>query len=302
MKILSLFDGISCGMVAFERASIKVDEYIAYEIDQNAVAISNKNYPQIARFTDVLAADFSQHKDIDIVIGGSPCTHWSIARSSTAKHDREVVASGIGWELFTAFANCIDIVKPKYFLYENNFSISSEIKAQITATLGVEPIMINSNLVSAQNRKRLYWTNIPNVTQPLDKQISLHDILECDDSVLQSYYVKQTPSRIRMWNNGDGRKGGAICCDNITHKHKSGTVTSKQDRNYNAGLLEYRDFCRYLTVTELERLQTLSDGYTDCGLSLLQRQLAIGNGWTVDVIAHIFSFLPDEYKREEAKK
>ena len=297
MNILSLFDGVSCGRIALERAGIPVEKYYASEIDARAISISKKNYPdiiQIGDITKITNNDLYNLDSIDIVIGGSPCTYWSIARSSTAKHNREVVASGIGWELFTAFANCLKVVKPKYFLYENNFSISAEIKTQITATLGVEPIMINSNLVSAQNRKRLYWTNIPNVTQPIDKKVNLQNILERDDFILQTYYVKQTPSRIKMWNNGNGRVNGAICCDNISHKTKSGTVTSKQDRNYNAGLLQYRDFCRYLTITELERLQTLPDNYTDCNLSLLQRQLAIGNGWTVDVIAHILKNIRKE--------
>lgn len=108
------------------------------------------------------------------------------------------------------------------------------------------------------------------------------------------FKVKRTQSRIRMWNDGKGRVNGAICCDNITHKSKSGTVTSKQDRNYNAGLIEFEDFCRYLTHTEQERLQTLPDGYTDAGISGGQRSLAIDNGWTVDVIAHIFSGIPEE--------
>ena len=181
----------------------------------------------------------------------------------------------------------------KYFLYENNFSISKDIKQKISEMLGVDFVVIDSAKVSAQHRKRCYWTNIP-IKEIIDKNIDLQDILEKDYNKISAFKVKKTPSRIRMWNDGKGRVDGAICCDNITHKHKSGTITSKQDRNYNAGLIEFEDFCRFLTYTEQERLQTLPDGYTDVGISGAQRSLAIGNGWTVDVIAHILSGIPEE--------
>ena len=183
----------------------------------------------------------------------------------------------------------------KYFLYENNFSISKDIKQKISEMLGVDFVVIDSAKVSAQHRKRCYWTNIP-IKEIIDKNIDLQDILEKDYNKISAFKVKKTPSRIRMWNDGKGRVDGAICCDNITHKHKSGTITSKQDRNYNAGLIEFEDFCRFLTYTEQERLQTLPDGYTDVGISGAQRSLAIGNGWTVDVIAHILSGIPEEYR------
>lgn len=293
MKVLSLFDGISCGRLALERAGIPVERYVAYEIDENAIKVSKANWNDIEYCGDVTTADFTQYKGFDAVIGGSPCTWWSIARSSTAKHKREIVCSGLGWDLFMCFYRAVKETGAKYFLYENNFSISKDIKQKISEMLGVDFVVIDSAKVSAQHRKRCYWTNIP-IKEIIDKNIDLQDILEKDYNKISAFKVKKTPSRIRMWNDGKGRVDGAICCDNITHKHKSGTITSKQDRNYNAGLIEFEDFCRFLTYTEQERLQTLPDGYTDVGISGAQRSLAIGNGWTVDVIAHILSGIPEE--------
>lgn len=302
MNVLSLFDGISCGRVALERAGIKVDTYYAYEIDKNAIAISNSNWKDVTQCGNVFEEDFNKYKQkIDIVIGGSPCTYWTIARSNSANHKRETKCEGLGWELFKRFVDALKQSESEYFLYENNYSISKEIQNEITKCLGVKPIYINSNLVSAQNRKRLYWTNIPNVILPKDRKITLQkDVFDTNYNYISQFKVNKTPSRIRMWNEGKGRIGGALCCDNITNKEKSGTVTSKQDRNYNAGLIEFEDFCRYLTIHEQERLQTLPVGYTKIAKPSAAT-LAIGNGWTVDVIAHIFSFLPDEFKKEVGK-
>lgn len=173
MKILSLFNGISCGRVALERAGIPVERYVSYEIDKYANKVSQANYPNDEYNGDVFEADFTQYKDFDILIGGSPCTHWSIA-----KQGRETTSSGIGWELFMQYKRALVESQCKWFLYENNYSIHKDIKEAITHELDVEPIMINSALVSAQQRKRLYWTNIPSIEQPRDKGILLRDILE----------------------------------------------------------------------------------------------------------------------------
>lgn len=173
MKVLSLFDGISHGMVALERAGIKVDRYVAYEIDKYAIQVSEKNYPQIEHKGDVFDANFKEYKGFDLLIGGSPCTYWSIARNN-----REVTPDGIGGQLFMQYKRALDESGCKYFLYENNYSIHQNIKKFISEQLGVQPIMINSALVSAQNRKRCYWTNIPDITQPEDKGILLNDILD----------------------------------------------------------------------------------------------------------------------------
>lgn len=172
MKVLSLFDGISCGMVALERAGIPVERYVAYEIDKYAIQVSKKNYPMIEHRGDVFDADFNEFKGFDLLIGGSPCTYWSIA-----KNNRETTPDGIGGQMFMQYVRALKESGCKWFLYENNFSIHKNIKAFISEQLGVEPIMINSALVSAQNRKRCYWTNIPGVEQPKDRGILLQDIL-----------------------------------------------------------------------------------------------------------------------------
>jgi DNA (cytosine-5)-methyltransferase 3A len=174
LKVLSLFDGISCGRLALNQAGIPVSEYHAFEIDKYATAISRYNFPEIVRHGDVMAADSSMFAGFDMVLGGSPCTFWSCAKNNR----RELDKSGRGWALFMAFVNAVRIVQPRWFLYENVASMPANIKAYITEDLGTEPILINSSLVSAQQRKRLYWTNIPNLTQPADKGILLKDILE----------------------------------------------------------------------------------------------------------------------------
>jgi DNA (cytosine-5)-methyltransferase 3A len=178
MKILSLFDGISCARVALERAEIPVELYWAVEIDKYATQISQKNYPDIIRTSDV--KNFIGEKgSFDLIIGGSPCQDLSIAKKNRKGLSGE--RSGLFWE----YVRILNEVKPKYFILENVNSMPKEAKELITKTLGVEPIMINAALVSAQNRKRLFWTNIPNVTQPEDRGILLKDILE--ENVGQKY-------------------------------------------------------------------------------------------------------------------
>lgn len=173
MRVLSLYDGISCGMAALERAGIPVESYDAFEIDKYAIQVSRKNYPQIVHHGDVFGGSYSDFKGYDLLIGGSPCTYWSIAKTG-----REVTPDGMGGKLFMEYVRALRESGCRYFLYENNNSIHQNIKDFISEQLGVKPIMINSALVSAQQRKRCYWTNIPNVSQPADKGILLKDILE----------------------------------------------------------------------------------------------------------------------------
>ena len=173
MKILSLFDGISCGRLALERAGLPVEQYDAFEIDRYAITISKKNFPDIVHHVDVFDGDFTKFKGYDLLLGGSPCTYWSIA-----KKGRETTSDGMGFKLFMEYVRALHESECKYFLYENNYSIHQNIKDEISKHLGVQPIMINSALVSGQNRKRCYWTNIPNVTQPNDLGIVLADVLE----------------------------------------------------------------------------------------------------------------------------
>ena len=183
LNILSLFDGMACGMLAMQKAGIKVNTYTAYEIDKYAIKTATHNFPMIKECGDVFSADFTQYKDVDYIIGGSPCTYWSIAQ----KNNRETEASGLGWELFSQYVRALNDVKPKFFIYENKKSMSNAIRESITKTFGFEPICINSALVSAQNRNRLYWVGKRNddgtyskvdVKQPEDCGIFLKDILD----------------------------------------------------------------------------------------------------------------------------
>jgi len=276
MKVLSLFDGISCGRVALERAGIPVDRYVAYEIDKHAIQISQNNYPDIEHRGDVTTADFSEYAGFDIVIGGSPCTYWSIARFA----GRETTSQGLGYDLFRQFSRAISEIRPLYFLYENNYSISADIKHAISSELGVEPIMINSALVSGQQRKRMYWTNIPNIKQPDDKHIMLSDVLEpCRDWRPVGYWAYQ------KWGNHQ-----KIDTLRKLNSEKSYTLTTHKTHPKNYYLNEDKSQYTNLTVTEFERLQTLPDGYTK-GVADVHRYKAIGNGWTVDVVAHILRYI-----------
>ena len=183
MKILSLFDGMACGAIAFTETGLPVDRYVAYEIDKYAVKVASHNFPFIEQRGDVFEADFTEFDGFDWVIGGSPCTYWSIAQ----KNNRETEASGLGWELFSQYVRALHEAKPKYFLYENNKSMSKEIRASIDKAFGFEAVGINSALVSAQNRQRLYWVGIrqadgtyrkADIEQPEDRGILLRDILD----------------------------------------------------------------------------------------------------------------------------
>ena len=183
MRVLSLFDGLACGMLAFQAAGIKVDRYVAFEIDKYAVKTSSHNFPMIEHRGDVFKADFTEFSGFDFLVGGSPCTYWSIAQ----KNNRETEASGMGWELFSQYVRAIKEAKPMFFIYENNKSMSKAIRESITETFGFEPVCINSALVSAQNRQRLYWVGKRNpdgtysrvhVDQPEDRGILLRDVLD----------------------------------------------------------------------------------------------------------------------------
>ena len=183
MRVLSLFDGMACGMLAMQKVGIEVSRYVAYEIDKYAVQTSSHNFPMIEHRGDVFAADFSEFDGFDFLIGGSPCTYWSIAQSN----NRETTASGMGWELFSQYVRALHEAKPKFFIYENNKSMSDAIRASIDEAFGFEAIHINSALVSAQNRQRLYWVgkrsedgtySKVDIEQPDDRGILLKDILE----------------------------------------------------------------------------------------------------------------------------
>lgn len=151
MKVLSLYDGMSCGMLALNSAGISVDRYVAYEIDKYAIRVSEHNFPMIEHKGDVFKGDFTEYQGFDIVFGGSPCTLWLISQK---KDVRETEAHGIGWDLFQRYVRAVREAKPRFFIYENNKSMAKAIRDEIDVTFGFECIEINSALVSAQKRER----------------------------------------------------------------------------------------------------------------------------------------------------
>ena len=293
MKVLSLFDGISCGMAALERAGIPVERYVAYEIDENAIKVSKRNYPQIDHCGDVFNSDFSEYQGFDLLIGGSPCTHWSIARGNG---ERETTASGIGWELFSQYVRALKQVKPKFFLYENNASMSDEIKNCISKELGCEPFLIDSADFSAQKRLRYYWTNIP-VNQWTPSKVLFSDIM--DETFEKSRSIAQYKDTYKWSKDGmciswDTSGKGYYSQENRARlpQQKWNTVCANHAESKGNVWLG-NDTIRLVTMSELEKLQTLPVGYTSCLKSKERRGKAIGNGWTVDVIAHIFKSLKE---------
>lgn len=233
---------------------------------------------------------------VDLLMGGSPCTFWSKAKAHTAKVKKELDTNGEGWKLFKKYIDAKKILQPKYFLYENNEGIPQTIVDAITYELKVEPIMINSNLVSAQNRKRLYWTNIKNVKQPEDKKIYIKDIMVNDPELIKvdpriEKTMKVSKNYIKYDLSG---KGYYSQQDRAYFKEgKFPTVPRcRTETKFNVwlGNNTYKKTC----PLEVERMQTLPDNYTD-GLPKTRRFEAIGNGWTVDVITHILNYIPESH-------
>ena len=373
---MSLFDGISAGQVALERAGIPVEVYYASEIDKYAIQVTMKNYPNTIQLGDVEKIDFTQYEGkIDLLIGGSPCTNLSICGNRKGLEGDE---SRLFWEYVRAIKEC----KPKYFLLENVESMSDKDKEIISKELGCYPIMINSSLVSAQNRKRYYWFNwglmqynlfgFPtcDIPYPKDKGILLKDILESglsyqekSDCLTARYqgvtfphdyfrsqrtqvtepigYVEKhlqslsdklgyvptlfnaynekeiiektptltcfsgsqtstsavnvfTPIRLSQYkkSQGQAQRVYSVRGKSVALNANGGGQGGKTGL-YKIDLPDGDYIIRKLTPIECERLQTLPDNYTE-GISNSQRYKCLGNGWTVDVIAHIFSYLKDE--------
>lgn len=285
MNVLSLFDGISCGQIALQRAGIYLDKYYASEIDKNAIKITQHNYPNTIQLGDITQIDFTQFVDkINLLIGGSPCQDLSIAGSRKG-------LKGVRSKLFYDFVEALNAIEPQFFLFENNSSMSQDNKNEITKILKCEPIEINSKLVSAQHRKRLYWTNIPNVHQPIDKNIKLQDILE------YGYADRDKSLCIARRYAGFQGSQSYLCRRYFGKSFGQGIFTNKEDKEFIKKLWKQNPrftdeelshkIIRPLTCIECERLQTLPDNYTSCIQSDNIRKELIGNGWTVDVISHI---------------
>lgn len=307
--VFSAFDGAGIGLLALKRAGIPFAAYYASEVDKYAIQVAKKNHPEIIHVGDVKQCYARNFPQIDLLIGGSPCQDLSIAKAK--REGLKGVRSGLFWH----FVRLLRTMKPRYFLLENVASMSKEDKAKITEIMGVEPILINSALVSAQQRKRLYWTNIPGITQPQDKGILLKDVLENGSAMdLKSRAIISSAGRTTEREYFKNQQGTMVA-EPVRIGTLEGLGTGQANRIYsvfgksvclNAGGggggaktglykidLPGGDYTiRKLTPVECERLRTWPDNYTE-GVSNTQRYKIIGNGWTADVIAHIFKFMKE---------
>ena len=266
MNVLSLFDGISVARYAL---GDRVKTYYASEIDEKAIQIAKKNFPDTIHAGDVRIVKAESLPKIDLLIGGSPCQDLSIAKKDRKGLDGD--RSGLFWE----FIRILREVKPTYFVLENVASMPKDAKETITRETGVEPVMINASLVSAQSRKRLFWTNIPVVGLPEDRGIMLKDILEPDAEVDD-----------RMTKDGK-----AYC---ITSTYSKVSASESQVKNSierkQRTMVSNADNIRKLTPVECERLQSLPDNYTE-GIAMTHRYKCLGNAFNADVIRFILSFM-----------
>ena len=274
MNVLSLFDGMSCGQIALERAGIQVDNYYASEIDKYAIGVTQANYPHTIQLGDVRNVKAVDLPRIDLLLGGSPCQGFSAAGKGLNFEDPRS-------KLFFEYVRLLKECQPTWFLLEN-VKMKAAYRDIISEWLGVQPIEIDSALVSAQSRKRLYWTNIPVVGLPTDCDIPLSDIIE-------SGYVDRNKAYCC-------RSGGGLTGNSNRHRYFSKAfgqykftkdVSMLQDKEK---LWENYEVMIPFSMLEMERLQTVPDNYT-CLVSDTQRYKMLGNGWTVDVIAWLLSFI-----------
>ncbi len=267
MNVLSLFDGMSCGQIALNQLGIKVDNYFASEIDVPAITVTNANYPNTHQLGDVTKVSAKDLPKIDLLIGGSPCQGFSFAGKQLNFDDERSV-------LFFEFVRLLKETKPKYFLLENVY-MKKEWQDVISSYLGVEPIEIDSNLITGANRRRLYWTNIPNVTIPEKNDSKLADVLESGQvDTDKSYCIDANYGKGSNLRTYFAKSRRQIVFDQIEGK-KQGIWND----------LYYR--YRLLSPIECERLHGVPDNYTN-HVSRTNRYHMLGNGWSVQVIKHIF--------------
>jgi site-specific DNA-cytosine methylase len=262
MKVLSLFDGLSGGRIALDRAGIKVEKYVSSEIDKHAIKISKSNWGDIAYVGDVTKLDYNEG-DFELLLAGSPCQGFSNAGIGEAFNDSRS-------SLYFEFLRLKNKIKPKYWLLEN-VKMKKEYEDIITDDVGVLPVLINSKLLSAQNRERMYWTNIPFIL-PKDKGIMLKDIIGEYDGIW-------------VFPRG-GNKGG------IQHYNGKSPCITTSSWEYNFKIVK-DDNIRQFTIEEMEQIQTLPIGYTNY-VPKTKRTHAIGNGWTIDVIVQILKGIENE--------
>ena len=267
--VLSLFDGMSCGQIALERAGIKYNEYYASEIDKHAIKVAIKNYPNTKQFGSVTEIKGTDLPPIDLLIGGSPCQGFSTAGKELNFDDERS-------KLFFEYVRLKNETNPKYWLLEN-VSMKKEFRDIISKFLGCEPVMINSSIITGQNRPRYYWTNIL-FSMPKDKNISVSDCLGIPNAKIgqpQPYPRNYKELGLKRVERIEYRTDG-----------KSNAIITNPQKN----LLKTNDGYRKLTPVECEKLQTVPLNYTDC-VTDGHRYKMLGNGYTIDVIAHIFSFI-----------
>jgi site-specific DNA-cytosine methylase len=292
LKVLSLFDGISCARVALDKVGYSHVDYYASELDKNAIQIAQKNWPETHQLGDV--REVTKMDGVFLLVGGSPCQDLSIAKAGRKGLDGE--RSGLFWE----YVRIKNESAPTWFILENVASMSKEASDIISAEMGVEPVMINAGLVSAQFRERLFWTNIPIVGLPEDRHVVLKDILvkEPDDkySLGDVHFTPMpnkvfTPSgliRVGYIGNTTSEDSGTWPMEArvFSLAGKSPTLMTRYPPNIDDGKTR-----RSLTPIECERLQGLPDNYT-YGISDAHRIHALGNAFHVDVVAWILSFIP----------
>lgn len=282
MNVLSLFDGMSSGQIALNRVGIKYDKYFASEIDKHTIQITQSNFPDTIQIGDVTRVIGKDLPSIDLLFGGSPCQGFSFAGKQLNFNDEKS-------RLFFEFVRLKYELNPKYFMLEN-VKMKKEYQDIISRYLNVKPIEINSALVSAQNRKRLYWTNIPGIIQPKDKRIILRDI--CESNVSDNLFIEEEKTKTRFYKknylqydiNGTGHGSQDQRAYYLDGKH--GCLDTGASSK--AKILEDDKRVRKITRTETERLQTVPEGYTSI-VSESKAKNILGNGWTIDIIAHIFS-------------
>jgi site-specific DNA-cytosine methylase len=311
MNVLSCFDGISAGQLALQRAGIRVDNYYASEIDKYAIQITQKNFPNTTQLGDINNWKEWKLPQIDLLIGGSPCQGFSNAGAGLNFDDPRS-------KLFFVFVDILKHYQPRYFLLEN-VSMKQEWENVISRYMGTKPIRLNSSLVSAQNRKRLYWTNIRNIRPPKDRNIYLKDIIDGNSEPIIVHNIYggfgetkpivfvdklptirtaagggHIPSVIKINNiyPKNGQNGNIYDVDGKSPSLMSGTgIIGRGIGSSNSPKIAIeKDNWRKMSVIECERLQTLPDNYTE-GVSDTQRYKCIGNSWTVDIVAHIFSYI-----------
>jgi DNA (cytosine-5)-methyltransferase 3A len=298
-NVLSLFDGMSCGQIALNKLGIEYEGFYSSEIDKHAMKVTQHNFPNTIQIGDVTQLKGENLPKIDLLIGGSPCQGFSFSGKGLNFEDPRS-------KLFFEFVRLIKETKPRYFLLEN-VKMKKEYEQVITEYLGVEPIEINSSLVSAQNRVRLYWTNIPNIQQPEDRGVGLTDILEDDDKInpgaIRGRQLNKATILGRRLNEEGKREDYNMkipitqCLEvRATNTNKSNCLTTVAKDNVlttmpigrHPDAFNKKLPFRYYTSKEYCRLQTVPDDYFDGVASENQIRKMIGNGWTVDVIAHIF--------------